>query len=479
VSLRKVFLIACAISLNQSESFGNSKVSSYFKSKQVTAHPTLLQPQQAKCCNRVETQDIFFRPLFWQHTHRNQREDYFLYPLSRVSYREKEFQWFTFLGLWHYHRQFDQKKMYACTFVPFYFSKKGMSEGDDYEAIFPLGGRVRNFLGRDSMEWFLWPLWVKTIRNDNVQYWCPWPFINRRCGSSGEGFALWPLGGHFCRRDRYEERYCLWPLIYERIYKQPDRVVQKGFLPFFAYEKTARVEDLSIIWPLWGHRWETNPHYEERRILWPLWVQGNGEQKCIHRWAPFHTYSENKVHHISKEWFAWPFIKQMDWNEKGLKIHQEQCMYFLFWQQTQTNVDKNFLALKTHFWPIYSYWDNGQGHRQMQMLSLFEVFFPNNIAVQRIYNPIFALYRFEEQGHSRRQSLLFRLIQEEKTPSLKRFQICFILDYLNTENDKKFSLLKGLLGYHKSGNQKTVSFLWKQFKSIDYRKKRILHPKTL
>ena len=400
----------------------------------------------------------------WRNRLPDECNNYFLYPLGRECRQTARYVWNTFFGLWAYERQVKPYVGYQCQFFPFYFAQKGMPSANNYAAIFPLGGRVRNLLGRDSVEWFLWPMWIKTCREGTTHYWYPWPFV---CHSTGteRGFAFWPLGGHFYKEGHYEHRYCLWPLIYCRKTWRPRCSVQQGFIPFFAYEKDDNVKDLSIIWPIWGHRWERSPGYEERRLLWPLWVQGRGQFRCIRRWAPFHTYSENRLKGTSKEWILWPFIKQIDIRENKMHIHREQFFYFLFWKQTQTHEELPFKAEKTHFWPFYSYWDNGQGRCQFQMLSLFEVFFPNNQCVQRIYNPLFSLYRFEVCGDCRKQSLFWGLINEELSPHLKRFSIGVFLDYLKGKEEQSMLLLKGLLGYKRKDNEKTLFLFWKQFKT--------------
>lgn len=408
--------------------------------------------------------NFFLRPFIWQNKLPNESNNYFLYPVGRDCKRSQYNCWSALGGLWSFERQTSPFVYHNGQFFPFYFTCKGFSPNYDYAAIFPLGGRVRNFFGRDSIEWFLWPLWLKTCQEGTIYYWHPWPFVCRCCGNA-HGFAFLPLGGHFYRNNYYDKRYCLWPLIYCCKTWYPEPSMQKGFLPFFAYEEDKNVKDLSIIWPIWGHRWEKEPWYEERRILWPLWVQGIGQYRRVNRWAPFHTYSENRLLGTSKEWMMWPLVKQTDIRDNKLHIHREQFFYFLLWVQTQTHEDVSVKVEKAHFWPIYSYWNNGRGHYQVQMLSLFEVFFPNNKCVQRIYNPLFSLYRLDVQGDCRKQSLLLGLINDERTPRTRHFNIRFLVNYLRSEEEQSIMLLKGLFGYKKRGNEETVSFLWKQFKS--------------
>ena len=142
--------------------------------------------------------------------------DYYFYPLGQATYEEGHIYWKTFLNLFNYDRHFYKKRPYSeGKFFPIYFFKEGFGKSNDYAAVWPLGGTVKNFWGKEQADWFLWPLWVKTTQGKTYNYWFPWPFINYRCGIS-HGFGLWPMGGHFYQTGVYDDRYMLWPLIYHR-----------------------------------------------------------------------------------------------------------------------------------------------------------------------------------------------------------------------------------------------------------------------
>lgn len=404
--------------------------------------------------------DYFIRPVVARYA----SSESFLYPLNITKKEQSHLHWQTLLGLFDYDVYTDHKKVSRQgNFFPFYFFRSGFCKANDYAAVWPLGGTVKNFLGKEEAHWFLWPLWVKT-RNANTQnYWYPWPLINYRCGEQ-HGFGFYPLGGHFFQKDVYDERYFLWPLGYRYInYERQE--LKKGFLPFYAYEKTPHVEDLSIVWPIWGHRKENKIPYEEHRLLWPLWVQGRGDTRLVNRWAPFYTHSEDKTRCFKKTWYLWPFIQKKSWQENAVDIYQEQFLYFIFWHQEQKSSKyPNFLVQKTHFWPIYSYWNNGQGRKQIQMLSPFEVFFPNNDMVRDIYTPLFALYRYDENNGNVKQSFLFQLFQEERNKEGTHLHCKCLLDYKNTKTEKCFSLLNGFFEYRNVSGEKTLKLLWCQLK---------------
>ncbi|MBP5191670.1 MAG: hypothetical protein J6Z25_03850 [Opitutales bacterium] len=408
----------------------------------------------------LETREkaFFVRPFIARYEEPQKIENTFLYPFGQEIREPQHRHGYCLFSLLRYDRQTDESSIKQnIQLFPFYFYQQGYG-GSDYKALWPIGGTVKNFFGKQQTDWCGWPLYVRTQKPNETNHWFPYPLINLRKGKTS-GFAFYPIGGHF-RSPEKDLRYFLWPLGYDHRFFKTQHV-RKGFLPFYAYEEKPNVRDVSIFWPFFGHRWESQPNYEEHRILWPLWVQGKGEQRNVNRWAPFYTYSQKK--HRSKTWYFWPLIKEQRWREGAVDIYQEQALYFLFWHQEQfAYPSKRFLGSKTHFWPFYSYWDNGQGRKQMQMLSPFEVFFQNHARMRDIYAPLFNLFRYEEDGPSIRQSFLFNTFQEYRCQNTHEVDLrwLFLLRYTHTRQEKCFSLLKGLLEYKKIGNKPSWRLFW-------------------
>ena len=55
-------------------------------------------------------------------------------------------------------------------------------------------------------------------------------------------------------------------------------------------------------------------------------------------------------------------------------------------------------ASKTHFWPLYSSWNNGAGQRQFQLISPFEDFFPDNEFARQALSPLAAIFRYDQRA---------------------------------------------------------------------------------
>lgn len=392
----------------------------------------------------------------------NQKFDYFLYPLFSHTTSQCGSNWNMF-GLVSGCSSNERTKY---TVFPFLFVNQTCDPCTSYGAFFPIGGTIRNYFGMDTIKWAFFPLYLGLEQKCTIRHAFPWPFIRWQTGPDSGGGALWPLAGYFWRGCDYEHAYLLWPLIYKR-WDHLDAPVPSyriGFLPFFAYENSARREMTTIIWPFFSHVIMHDRNYVEDQFLWPFFVQGRGECEYVNRCAPFYSHSIRRG--IDKRWFLWPLLKIQQWEERGVCVKREQLLYFLFWKQRQWCLSNPCApeAKKMHLWPFYSYWDNGAGQKQFQFLSPLEVFFPTNRAVRNAYTPFFAIFRHEQiqPGHTR-QSILFDLIASECTPCSQHFCIGPLFEMERSPCRSGFEILKGLLGFKKENGKNSLKLLWIEF----------------
>ena len=205
-------------------------------------------------------------------------------------------------------------------------------------------------------------------------------------------------------------------------------------------------------------------YYVENQFLWPLIIDAWGEDSFTHRIAPFYSHSLHKG--VEKRWFLWPFLRIKTWHDEDIEVIQEQAFYFLFWKQRQRSISNPDLpeVKKMHLWPLYSYWNNGAGQKQLQMLSPFEVLFPSNRAVRRAYSPLFAIFKAEQlaPGHTK-QSILFDFISAEKSPEYQKFALGPIFKVERQEDSSKIEFLTGLIGFKKECGKKSFKFFWTWF----------------
>jgi len=336
---------------------------------------------------------------------------------------------------------------------PVYFSRDTGAAASSYHAVFPLAGAVRDRLGYDRFSWVLFPLYGRFEKHGAVTTDTPWPFVKFVHGGGHHGFELWPLFGWRGQAGVYHDRYFLWPLIYrdESQLSSPTPTVLLGVLPFYARDEGAGFRSETYLWPFFGYTHHQAPdRYDETRWFWPLLVQGRGDGRLVNRWAPLYTHSS--YHGDDKRWWLWPLFRQEQWSESGLTVTRSQVLYFLFWSQRERAPARPARppAEKTHLWPLLSYWDNGAGQRQCQVLSPFEVFFPTSQPVRDAYSPLFALLRFDQRSPGdTRWSLLWDAVTWRRTPTEREFHLGPLLGLERGPQAGRVALLGGLCGFRR------------------------------
>lgn len=403
---------------------------------------------------------LAFRPLMLevQEFERDVTSLHFLYPLFNYYDYEDHSHWHVLNLLrgssWNNGTK-DEFQLW-----PFIFKESGPDPDNDAFAVWPIGGSLRNFFGRTRLDFWAWPLFVRSERLGEIRYSIPWPFVQWRNGEASGG-ALWPLYGHFERTGQYNRRFALWPLIYD--YRdQLDHYVTRrrfGVLPFYATETADGLEAETFVWPFFGYtqEWAPRPVYDETRYFWPLLVQGRGEEHHINRWMPFFTYEREKE--AEKWWYLWPLLKQEEIDIGFLTRYRTQFLFFLYRDELQSD-GADFAARRQYLWPFYSYWNDGNGRRQIQALDPFTVFMPSNRRFQETWTTLFAIFRYDERNGTKRQSWLWNLVVAEKSPDARRLTVGPIFQSERSPTYSRWRILRGLVARTQKNGDSKWSFFW-------------------
>lgn len=355
----------------------------------------------------------------------------------------------------------DEGRVRKYEFWPFLFYKDDPNTGRQTRAAWPLVGGFDGFFGREQVDFVLWPLYIRTEKRGEVRYSTPWPFIQTLTGEAS-GFGLWPLAGRFTRPEVYQRRFALWPFIYayEDLRPESNGLHQWGILPFYAQETADGLISRTYFWPFFGHTEESDPRpdYREVRYFWPFFVQGRGKEQFKNRWMPFYTHESKRA--LKKWWYLWPIWKRTQIDLNFLTRYRTQVLYFIYRGEKQAN-DEGFVARKQHLWPLFSHWDDGHGHVQVQGLDLLSVFFPNNKKIQANWTPLTTVYRYDRRGNDKRHSILWNLlVLEADGEGKERWQLGPL--YQRTRSREKqvaWNIFRGLISYQSDASRRW-SFFW-------------------
>ncbi|MBI3884729.1 MAG: hypothetical protein HY302_03235 [Opitutae bacterium] len=396
------------------------------------------------------------RPLFLQTKAEGRQARYFLYPFFSWQ-TEAGYSSFSFFQLVNDRRSAGtggEPGTRSFDVWPFYFSRQTGDPATSYRALLPVAGTIKHRFGKDRLEWYAFPLFLRTEKAGMNTTYAPWPVLRVIDGAGHRGFEFWPLFGQRSKPGDYRRQFFLWPLFYKNVshLSEPQPDVQVGALPFYTRESGPGYVSVNYAWPLFGSTHRTAPdQYDETRYLWPFLVQGRGATRLVNRWAPFYTHSVIKG--ADKKWFLWPLVRDERWEAEGLAHEKSQFFFFLYWSHTQRSLTNPAAApaSKTHLWPLLSAWDNGAGHRQVQVLSPLEIFFQNNTPVRELYTPLFALYRYDRRGPAETHwSLLWNAVSWHRAPARREFHLGPLLSVRRYGDTRRVAFGAGLLGWRRA-----------------------------
>ncbi len=147
-----------------------------------------------------ETQRIWAVPPLLSYTRDPETESKefdFFYPLMTYDRYGEQYRWqfFQVLSLSGGPTQQENARD-RVTIFPFYFQQRSSDSNQNYTAVFPFYGHMRNHLFRDEISFVMWPLYSQTRKKDVVTDNYLVPFFSLRQGDGLRGWQFWPLIGN-------------------------------------------------------------------------------------------------------------------------------------------------------------------------------------------------------------------------------------------------------------------------------------------
>lgn len=372
-----------------------------------------------------------------------QTEAEFVYPVLSYDrfggeYRFQLFQVIAFAG--GESLKGDDKE--RTTIFPFYFRQKSENPEDNYVAVVPFYGRLKNRLFRDRVFFVMLPLYVQSekrgVVTDNYVY----PFFHRRYGNGVKGWQFWPLVGHE-RKDvtvstnnwgdavmsgGHEKFFALWPFYFKNTLGIGTTNVQKQFvlLPFYTSQVSSNRVSKSYGFPLgYTHTIDREKKYEEHDMPWPLVVFAHGEGKSTRRVWPLFSQAKTPTH--QSDWYAWPIYKYNRITSAPLDRERTRILLFLYSDLVERDTVRNTALRRRDFWPLFTWRKDHKNNERLQVLAILEPLLPNNKSIERMYSPAYSIYRQEQDGETGNtsRSLLWNLYRSERRGEVRRTSALF------------------------------------------------------
>jgi hypothetical protein len=129
-------------------------------------------------------------------------------------------------------------------------------------------------------------------------------------------------------------------------------------------------------------------------------------------------------------------------------LHRERTriLLFLYSELVERNTTAGTALRRRDLWPLFTWRKDHKNNERLQVLSILEPILPNNKSIERMYSPVYSiyrqekngvngdrsrsflwnLYRSERRGETRRTSALFGLFQREKNEERTKWRVLFV-----------------------------------------------------
>lgn len=338
---------------------------------------------------------------------------------------------------------------YRTWVMPFYFQGRDKAERN-YCAIFPLGGRIREFAGRDEITFLLFPLFINSRVNDVRSTSWLWPLFSRTEGDGISRLRALPFYARSEKSGSFVKRSLLWPIWHSAEYTDPERSGRAWILfPFAGHSRVASESTLWILPPFF--RFSKGAGQKLSYFPWPFLQSASGRIEKRYLWP---LWGRKQTPAEREEFFLWPLVKH---RSSDGSVGSECSLRVLpfYWSRTHSSKTdsgaRSCLEKQRAIWPLFSWRSKNDSH-SLRILNLWPL--AADGPLNRNYAPLWTLYKTRSDNNSFERELLWGFYHQSKSSQGEsRLSIFPLFERESSNGVEKvveWSLLKGLLGCRKT-----------------------------
>lgn len=383
----------------------------------------------------------------------------FAYPLLTfdrfgLDYRLQLLQLFSFSG----GRTMEEEGRRRLTLFPIYFHQRSDDPAQDYTAVVPFYGHLKNRFFRDEISFVMLPLWLQTRKRDVVTDNYMLPLFHRRRGDGLKGWQFWPLIGHETkevtwRTDSQGEKelvgghdkwFAFWPVFFRNDLGLGTTNVQtqRLFLPLYSAQRAPARDTTSYLWPIGVTRTiDRERKYQEWGAPWPLVAVARGEGKTLTRVWPL--FSQGRTPSVESDFYLWPVYKRNRTRAELVDRQRTRILLFLYSDVVEENRGTGTKRERTDLWPLFTARREHNGSTRLQLLAPLEPLVPGNTGIERNYSPVWSIWRSEANAATgaTSQSFLWNLFRCDTTPDTRKCSLLFgLFHYQSGPEGKRWRL---------------------------------------
>jgi len=382
----------------------------------------------------------------------------FLYPVITYDRYGEQYRWQLFQMLSFAGSPTQQESARdRFTLFPLYFQQRSSDPSQNYTALFPFYGHLKNRLFRDEIFFVMWPLYSQTRKRDVVTDNYLVPIFSLRNGDGLRGWQVWPLAGKEHKDvttqtngfndvktiGGHDSFFLLWPLYLndKSGIGTENPQWQLASLPAFSLLRSPLRDSTTVIWPFFNYVEEREKKYREWDAPWPLIVFARGEGKHTTRVWPLFSRSHNAT--LEDNFYLWPIYKCDRAHSAPLDRQLSRICFFLFTDLKEMNTETEAVRRRIECLPFFRFHRDFNGNSRLQVLALLEPFLPASKSIDRNYSPLWSLWRSENnpRAGATSQSLLWNLYRREATPAARKCSLLFgLFQYQSSSEGNRMRL---------------------------------------
>ncbi len=323
----------------------------------------------------------------------------FLWPLGRVRHNQDEVSariW----PLWNYkERASADGGRESDWYFLFPFVWGGSGHGEDYLGVFPFYLDAPQFLTYDRFTTVLWPLYLRTEKDQRVGHIFLWPLLGFGYSAAEDGtrwHRVLPLYNFIAHPGRFARYAILWPFLnwsWENL-DSDDPMFSYALWPLFARQRSesGRRSGWSFLWPFFQSR-RIGEDYRRLDILWPFYRyerDQRNDKDFLQWWLwPFVSRTLSPKH---RAWSAlWPLIWWREYRDPEGKQTQLWVLPFYWWvhREHRDGGEDDFLKI----WPFWHRECRRDGTGEWSLLSLWPYAQGNAEGVDEAFGWLWTLAR--------------------------------------------------------------------------------------
>jgi hypothetical protein len=380
-------------------------------------------------------------------------EDDFLYPLMTYERYGKEYRWqFAQLLSFSGGQQADGAGLKRFTIYPLYFQQRSPDPAENYTAVVPFYGHIKDRLLFPDVYFILFPIYSETRRQgvvtDNYFY----PIVHVRRGDGLHGWQVWPIVGREHKDvttqtngfgdsvmvPGHDKLFFLWPVHLREhtgIGSENPATLTAEF-PVYLATRSPQRDATTVLWPLFNWIDEREKKYREWQMPWPLVIFARGEGKTTSRIFPLFSQSHNAEREA--DFYVWPLYEYHRLHAGLLDQQHTQILIYLYSDKREKNMQTGAEKRRVDMWPFITWHHDFNGNERLQVFAPIEPAVPDNRGLERNWSPLWSVWRAEANGKTgaTSQSLLWNLYRHEAGPAHKKISLLFGLFQYQCDDER-------------------------------------------